>query len=555
MSQNFIRHVAAALLLLASALGHAQAQLRGLGGGTGIGGGPGIGVLGGSAIPGNSAIPNLGNPSGLPDPLAPGGSVLDRGLPAPNTRDVFDPLYGRTRDILDGNPVGSIERGALGVGTDLVARAGAAVLPGGNRPRTSRLPPAGERRFVSNEVIVSLPSSASPQTLDALIRRHRLTRLQSWNVALTGTSFHRLQISDGRSVSDVIREIDRAGGVGLAQPNYRFTLQQAPPARGSSSSQYSLAKLHVSEAHRLATGGAVPVAIIDNGIDALHPELAGAIAGHFDAVERPEAPSNHGTGMAGAIVAHARLTGVAPGARILAVRAFAAAVGSEEATTASIVRGIDWAIAQGARVINMSFAGPRDPEIASALEAAAKRGIVLVAAAGNAGPKSAPLFPVADPNDGYGRGRQSVRPFQSRAPHRGRRSGGRRYRAGARRHLSVHNRHISGSRLRERDRRTAHRTQSSAQGAGDQKCSARDCHGPGTEGARRSIRRRPRRRIPRGTGGDRLGATQPRNDCFNRAHAVAALAWKARVRAPVGHRGRVKCLALHTLVTIPGLHS
>jgi subtilisin family serine protease len=45
------------------------------------------------------------------------------------------------------------------------------------------------------------------------------------------------------------------------------------------------------------------------------------------------------------------------------------------------VRGIDWAIAQGARVINMSFAGPRDPEIASALEAAAKRGIVLVAAA------------------------------------------------------------------------------------------------------------------------------------------------------------------------------
>ena len=395
MSQNFIRHAAAALLVLAAAFGDAQGQLRGLGGGTGIGG---IGGLGGSAIPGNSAIPNLGNPSGMPDPLAPGGSVLDRGLPTPNSRDVFDPLYGRTREILDGNPVGSIERGALGVGKDLGARAGAAVLPGGNRPRTSRLPPAGERRFVSNEVIVSLPSTASPQTLDTLIRRHRLTRLQSWNVALTGTSFHRLQISDGRSVSDVIREIDRAGGVGLAQPNYRFTLQQAPPARGSSSSQYSLGKLNVSEAHRLTTGAGVPVAIIDNGIDALHPELAGAIAGRFDAVERLEPPSSHGTGMAGAIAAHARLIGVAPAARILAVRAFGAAAGSEEATTISIVRGIDWAITHGARVISMSFAGPRDPEIASALEAAAKHGTVLVAAAGNAGPKSAPLYPAADPN-------------------------------------------------------------------------------------------------------------------------------------------------------------
>jgi subtilisin family serine protease len=247
-------------------------------------------------------------------------------------------------------------------------------------------------------VIVSLPSTASPQTLDALIRRHRLTRLQSWNVALTGTSFHRLQISDGRSVSDVIREIDRAGGGGLAQPNYRFTLQQAPPARGSSSSQYSLGKLNVNEAHRLTTGAGVPVAIIDNGIDALHPELAGAIAGRFDAVERPEVSSSHGTGMAGAIVAHARLIGVAPAARILAVRAFGAAAGSEDATTISIVRGIDWAITHGARVINMSFAGPRDPEIASALEAAGKHGIVLVAAAGNAGPKSASLYPAADPN-------------------------------------------------------------------------------------------------------------------------------------------------------------
>ena len=46
----------------------------------------------------------------------------------------------------------------------------------------------------------------------------------------------------------------------------------------------------------------------------------------------------------------------------------------------------------------MSFAGPRDPSMERALQAAHDKGIVLVAAAGNAGPKSPPLYPGADPN-------------------------------------------------------------------------------------------------------------------------------------------------------------
>ncbi len=46
----------------------------------------------------------------------------------------------------------------------------------------------------------------------------------------------------------------------------------------------------------------------------------------------------------------------------------------------------------------MSFAGPQDRLLARALEGAAKKGIVLIAAAGNAGPKSPPFYPAADPN-------------------------------------------------------------------------------------------------------------------------------------------------------------
>jgi len=54
-------------------------------------------------------------------------------------------------------------------------------------------------------------------------------------------------------------------------------------------------------------------------------------------------------------------------------------------------------VQESVRIINMSFAGPRDPSLERALKATYDKGIVLIAAAGNAGPKSPPLFPGAIP--------------------------------------------------------------------------------------------------------------------------------------------------------------
>ena len=79
------------------------------------------------------------------------------------------------------------------------------------------------------------------------------------------------------------------------------------------------------------------------------------------------------------------------------MHAFSTSVATPESTTFNILKGINWAVSQGARVINMSFAGPKDPSLERALKAAYDKGIVLIAAAGNAGAKSPPLFPGADP--------------------------------------------------------------------------------------------------------------------------------------------------------------
>jgi subtilisin family serine protease len=106
----------------------------------------------------------------------------------------------------------------------------------------------------------------------------------------------------------------------------------------------------------------------------------------------------HGTAIAGAIAAHARLMGAAPAAKILAIRAFGSAASGAEATTAAIRKGIEYASVQHARIINMSFAGPSDPGLARHLAAAKAQGAVLIAASGNFGPKSPPQFPASDAN-------------------------------------------------------------------------------------------------------------------------------------------------------------
>jgi subtilisin family serine protease len=232
---------------------------------------------------------------------------------------------------------------------------------------------------------------------DALQRRFRLTRIESQRFQLSNTTLYRWRIPDRRSVATVVRSLEGDRLVASAQPNYLFALQEDQATAAGDPAQYSLAKLRLPQAHALAKGANVLVAVIDSGVEANHPDLAGSVAETFDAIPAG-APHKHGTAIAGLIAAHRKLLGAAPGARILAVRAFDPKEAGAEGTTFNILKGIDWAAARGANVINISFAGPPDPAIRRSLEAARRKGIVLIAAAGNAGANSPPLYPAADPN-------------------------------------------------------------------------------------------------------------------------------------------------------------
>jgi subtilisin family serine protease len=271
----------------------------------------------------------------------------------------------------------------------------------GKNGGASRNPPLAvlNPAAIANEFVAEIDGSLSDAQADALARRHGLVLVQSQNFPLLGATIGLFRITDRRPLEQARRTFSGEAGVVSVQLNFRHFLQEQKPAStAGDAAQYALAKLRLPQAHALASGANVTIAVIDSGIDDRHPELMNSIADNFDALGSKEGPHVHGTGIAGAIVSHARLMGSAPQARILGIRAFGTAANGAESTTFVILKALNYAVLHGAQIINMSFAGPKDPLIERGIGATAARGVVMVAASGNAGAKSPPLYPAANRN-------------------------------------------------------------------------------------------------------------------------------------------------------------
>jgi hypothetical protein len=259
----------------------------------------------------------------------------------------------------------------------------------------------GDQTFVPNEVITAFEPNTTPQAIDQFARRYDLTQIETQNFPLIGTSLYRWRVGGGRSVASVVQALGSENIVASVQPNYIYTLQEAAGAAAGTqgdAAQYVLAELQIEQAHRIAIGRNVLVAVIDSEIDGKHPDLDGTIVKSYDALGSDAAPHLHGTEIAGAIASHGKLIGIASGAQVLAVHAFDDTPGLAKGYSFAIYKGLQWATDNGARVVNMSFTGSADPTLRRLMAAACDKGIVLIAAAGNAGPQSEPLYPAADPN-------------------------------------------------------------------------------------------------------------------------------------------------------------
>ncbi|GIJ49692.1 type VII secretion-associated serine protease [Virgisporangium aliadipatigenens] len=154
----------------------------------------------------------------------------------------------------------------------------------------------------------------------------------------------------------------------------------------------------------LSQGEGVRVAVIDSGVTADHPSLAGAVLAGKDYVDQTNDgrcdEAAHGSIVAGVIAGRpvGAFSGIAPKATVLPIRVLRDTERTSDATIPQhIVEAIVFAADNGADVINMSLVTPDTPALKNAVQYALGRGVVIVAAAGNEGgsKQEGPAFPAA----------------------------------------------------------------------------------------------------------------------------------------------------------------
>lgn len=233
-----------------------------------------------------------------------------------------------------------------------------------------------------------------------------------------------VSVDGGLSTAQAAQKLQAQDGVAYAEPNYVVHSQAwTNDAFLTNGTLWGLISIKAPTAWNVTRGDGVNVAVVDSGITADNPDLTnnvwqnpndipGGVDSdnngyvndyngwdwvHSDNVVADE--EGHGTHVSGTIAATANdgnpMVGVAPGAHIMALK-FLDSTGSGNVGDA--ISAIDYAIKNGASVINASWGGP---DYSAALQDAIKRagdaGVVFVAAAGNdsANNDTTPTYPAA----------------------------------------------------------------------------------------------------------------------------------------------------------------
>ena len=170
--------------------------------------------------------------------------------------------------------------------------------------------------------------------------------------------------------------------------------------------QHYLDTVRVPTAWDRSTGSpSQVVAVIDTGVDGTHPDLRGRTVAGYNAITKAgiaagaaSDDNGHGSMVSGIIAAGTGngegIAGVAWNAEVMPVKVLDS---NGEGADSDVVDGINWAVAHGAKIVNLSLGGDADsPVLHDAVSSAVANGAVVVVAAGNSG-DDVPQYPAAYP--------------------------------------------------------------------------------------------------------------------------------------------------------------
>ena len=253
--------------------------------------------------------------------------------------------------------------------------------------------PALPKQMLARQVLVTLPDSLKPKWSSIrkeLANQHKISVTGEFPLPSIGVDCLVYKIPDQLPMDQVIARLRSDKRVGLVQENQVFEGIQSGESDIFAAISYAAKLTHVANAHRITTGKGIKIAVVDTGVEKEHPDLKGQIgqtANFVEGGDRSFARDKHGTAVTGVIAARANdgigIYGIAPEADISVLKA-CWYQGQDDAkaqcSSWSLAKALDSAITSGARIINLSLAGPDDELMTKLLETAHASGINIVAA-------------------------------------------------------------------------------------------------------------------------------------------------------------------------------
>lgn len=230
-----------------------------------------------------------------------------------------------------------------------------------------------------------------------IARMHRLQIETDWPMPELGVECYVMQLPAGASADAVVEKISQDPRAAWVQAMQTFNaLEYNDPLF---SLQPTAERWHLQSLHAASTGRGVTIATVDSGVDITQPDLQGQVSAVLNFVQEPYVGEEHGTAVAGIIVARsnnrAGIVGIAPDATLLALRGCSTVMPHRtECNTFSLARALQSALARRAQVVNLSLGGPRDRLLGELLDVALSRGVIIVAATDA---RDAPSFPASHP--------------------------------------------------------------------------------------------------------------------------------------------------------------
>jgi minor extracellular protease Epr len=277
---------------------------------------------------------------------------------------------------------------------------------GNRKPRSSQTTAAPRElpRLVEGEIVTLSLTDADLAILIGLGFRV----LEERPVPEIGIIARRLAIPEGTTLEAARDQVRALASGGDADFNLYYRTEEAPePSVGPAgcAGQHCGTLEQIGWSAPLTTAAAcatdVVIGVIDTGINPDHAAFAKArLDVHRFAPDSLD-PSRaiHGTAVISLLIGNpdSRSPGLLPDAQVVAVDAFHTDGGDERADVYTLVAGMNFLADRGARVINMSLAGPPNSVLEAATAALVARGVIIVAAVGNGGPKADPTYPAAYP--------------------------------------------------------------------------------------------------------------------------------------------------------------